>query len=139
MAQTFLTLNNGIVIPQIGIGVFQIPDGPETYNSVLTALKQGYRKIDTAHAYQNERSVGKAIKDSGIPRSEIFVTTKIWVSNFGEGKTLAAVDAALKRLGLEYVDLMYLHQPMGDYLGAWKDLEKAYAAKKVRAIGTYPI
>ncbi len=85
--QTYLTLNNGIQMPQFGLGVYNIPDGDETYNSVMTALKCGYRHIDTAHAYQNERSVGRAVKDSGIDRSEIWITSKLWPNEYGEGKT----------------------------------------------------
>lgn len=130
-----IKLNNGTEMRQVGLGVFMIPDGDATYNSVLSALKAGYRKIDTAHAYQNERSVGKAIKDSGIPRSEIFLASKLWPSEYGEGKTAVAIDKMLERLGTEYLDLCYLHQPFGDVKGAWKDLEKAYAAKKIRNLG----
>lgn len=90
--QTYLTLNNGVQMPQFGLGVYSIPDGDETYNSVMTALKCGYRHIDTAHAYQNERSVGRAVKDSGIDRSEIWITSKLWPNEYGEGKTLKAID-----------------------------------------------
>ena len=90
--QTYLTLNNGVQMPQFGLGVYSIPDGDETYNSVMTALKCGYRHIDTAHAYQNERSLGRAVKDSGIDRSEIWITSKLWPNEYGEGKTLKAID-----------------------------------------------
>lgn len=135
MNQTRITLNNGVVIPQFGLGTYSLPEGETTYNSVLAALKAGYRHIDTAHAYRNERSVGKAIKDSGIPREEIWVTSKLWPNEYGEGKTLVQLDKMLARLGLEYLDLVYLHQPLGDYNGAWKELEKALKAGKVRAIG----
>lgn len=135
MDQTTITLNNGVVIPQFGLGVYSLPEGETTYNSVLTALKAGYRHIDTAHAYGNERSVGKAIKDSGIPREEIWVTSKLWPNEYGEGTTLAQLDKMLDRLGLEYLDLVYLHQPLRDYNGGWKDLEKAVKMGKVRAIG----
>ncbi|MBO7139992.1 MAG: aldo/keto reductase [Prevotella sp.] len=133
--QTYLTLNNGVKMPQFGLGVYSIPAGDETYNSVLTALKCGYRHIDTAHAYQNEASVGKAIKDSGISRDSIWVTSKLWPNEYGEGKTLKAIDRMLGRLGLEYVDLVYFHQPIGDYVGGWKEMEKALEMGKVRAIG----
>ena len=135
MTQTYVTLNNGLKMPQVGLGVFQVPDGEKTYNAVLAALKCGYRKIDTAHAYQNERSVGKAIKDSGIPRSEIWITSKLWINEYGEGKTLPALEKMLARLGVDYIDLVYLHQPFGDVKGAWKDLEKAVEQKKARSIG----
>ena len=118
MKQTTITLNNGVVIPQFGLGVYSIPAGDTTYISVLSALKAGYRHIDTAHAYQNERSVGQAIKDSGIPRNEIWVTSKLWPNEYGEGVTLKQLDKMLARLGLEYIDLVYLHQPLGDYNGA---------------------
>lgn len=103
--------------------------------AVLNALKMGYRHIDTAHAYQNERSVGAAIRESGIPGEEIWVTSKLWPSEYGEGKTMAAIDKMLERLGVESIDLLLLHQQVGDYMGAWKDMEKAVAQGKVRAIG----
>ena len=135
MNQTTITLNNGVVIPQFGLGVYSIPAGETTYNSVLTALKNGYRHIDTAHAYGNERSVGQAVKDSGIPRDSIWITSKLWPNEYGEGKTLPQLDKMLERLGLDYLDLVYLHQPLGDYNGAWKELEKALKMGKVRAIG----
>ena len=99
--QTYLTLNNGVQIPQFGLGVYSIPAGEVTYNSVLTALKAGYRHIDTAHAYQNERSVGQAIKDSGIPRDSIWVTSKLWPNEYGEEVTPKQLDKMLERLGLE--------------------------------------
>lgn len=99
--QTYLTLNNGVQMPQFGLGVYSIPAGEVTYNSVMTALKAGYRHIDTAHAYHNERSVGQAVKDSGISRDSIWITSKLWPNEYGEGKTLAAIDRMLGRLGLE--------------------------------------
>ena len=105
--QTYLTLNNGVQMPQFGLGVYSIPDGDETYNSVMTALKCGYRHIDTAHAYQNERSVGRAVKDSGIDRSEIWITSKLWPNEYGEGKTLKAIDRMCGRLGVDYIDLRW--------------------------------
>lgn len=122
-------------MPQVALGTFQIPPGQATYDAVLAALKAGYRKIDTAHGYFNERDVGRAFKDSGVPRKDIWITSKLWVSDYGEGKTLKAIDLMLKRLGTDYIDLLYLHQADGDYLGAYKDLEKAYEQKKVRSIG----
>ena len=130
-----LTLNNGVVMPQFGLGVYSIPAGEVTYNSVLTALKCGYRHIDTAHAYQNERSVGQAVKDSGISRDSIWITSKLWPNEYGEGKTLKAIDRMLGRLGLEYIDLVYFHQSIGDYVGGWKEMEQALESGKVRAIG----
>ena len=133
--QTKLTLNNGVEMPQFGLGVYSIPEGDATYNSVLTALQTGYRHIDTAHAYQNERSVGRALRDSGVDRKEVWITSKLWPNEYGEGKTLQAIDRMLNRLGLDYIDLVYFHQPVGDYLGGWKEMEQALESGKVRAIG----
>ncbi len=133
--QTYITLNDGTKIPQFGLGVYQVPEGAETENAVLEALKMGVRHIDTAHAYQNERSVGKAVKESGIPREEIWITSKLWPHEYGEGKTAAAIDKMLQRLDTDYIDLLLLHQQFGDYLGAWKDMEKAVQAGKVKSIG----
>lgn len=128
-----LTLNNGVEMPQFGLGTFMLDDkNGEAYNSVLTALKLGYRHIDTAHAYQNERSVGRAIKDSGVPREEIWVTSKLWPTDYNDEK---ALDKMLERLGLEYLDLVYVHQPIGDYMAAWNLLAKAQKEGKVRALG----
>lgn len=133
-----IELNNGTKIPQLGLGTFMLQYGEgesETYIATLTALKAGYRHIDTAHAYKNERDIGRAIKDSGIPREEIWVTSKLWPTEFGEGKTYEAFDKMLKRLNLDYIDLVYVHQPVGDVMGAWKDLERAYKEGKVKALG----
>lgn len=135
MNQTYITLNNGTKIPQFGMGVFMVPEGEATKSACLEALKLGYRHIDTAHAYQNERSVGAAVRESGIPREEIWVTSKLWPSEYGEGKTMAGIDKMLSRLDIGYIDLQLLHQQVGDYMGAWKDMEKAVAQGKVRAIG----
>ena len=135
MNQTYITLNNGTKIPQFGMGVFMVPEGEATKNACLEALKLGYRHIDTAHAYLNERSVGAAVRESGIPREEIWVTSKLWPSEYGEGKTMAGIDKMLSRLDIGYIDLLLLHQQVGDYRGAWKDMEKAVAQGKVRAIG----
>ena len=135
MNQTTIPLNNGAKIPQFGMGVFMVPAGDETKNACLEALKLGYRHIDTAHAYQNERSVGEAVRESGIPREEIWVTSKLWPSEYGEGKTMEGIDKMLARLDIGYIDLLLLHQQVGDYMGAWKDMEKAVAQGKVRAIG----
>lgn len=128
-------LYNGVKISMLGYGVFQIPDHEEAKKSVATALKNGYRLIDTAQAYLNETAVGEAIKESGIPREEIFITTKVWVQDYSYEKTIKAVELSLERLGVEYIDLMLLHQPIGDYINAWKALEKLYKEGKLRAIG----
>ena len=134
-----LELDNGAVMPQFGIGTFNQGSDETCEQSVLEALRAGYRHIDTAHAYQDERGVGRALRkfceESGVPRSEIWVTSKLWPTEYGEGKTAAAIDRMLDRLGLDHLDLLYLHQPAGDTLGAWKDMEKALAAGKVRALG----
>ncbi len=129
-----ITLNNGVKMPQFGLGTFAAsPD--DTKQAVAVALKNGYRHFDTAHAYNNENAVGTAINESGIPREEIWVTSKLWPTEYGEGVTLAAIDKMLERMQLEYIDLIYLHQPIRDFRGAWRDLEKAYKAGKVRALG----
>lgn len=133
--QTYITLNDGTKIPQFGLGVYMIPEGEQTYNAVLNALKIGVRHIDTAHAYQNERSVGRAVRASGIPRENVWITSKLWVNEYGEGRTAEAIDKMLARLGTDCVDLLLLHQQFGDYLGAWKDMERAVKAGKVRSIG----
>lgn len=133
--QTYVTLNNGIEMPQFGMGVFMVPEGPETVNAVKEALRLGYRHIDTAHAYENERSVGQAIRESGVPRDEVWITTKLWPSEYGRGKTAAAIDKMLERLGTDHIDLLLQHQQFGDYMGAWADMEDAVDAGKVRAIG----
>ena len=135
MEQTFITLNDGTKIPQFGLGVYQVPEGEATINAVKTALEMGIRHIDTAHAYQNERSVGKAIKESGIPREEIWITTKLWPSEYGEGKTSDAIDKMLKRLDTDYIDLLLLHQQFGDYIGAYKDMQRAVKDVRVKSIG----
>ena len=135
MKQTYITLNNGTKIPQFGMGVFMFPAGDETKNACLEALKLGYRHIDTAHAYQNERSVGEAVRESGIPREEIWVTSKLWPSEYGEGKTMEGIDKMLERLDIGYIDLLLLHQQVGEYMGAWRDMEKAVAQGKVKTIG----
>ena len=128
-------LNNGILMPRFGLWTFLQPNDSVCCNSVSTALKAGYRHIDTAHAYGDERGVGLAVKESGIPRNEIWITSKLWPSEYGEGKTLAAIDRMLERLNTDYIDLLYVHQPVGDFVGAWKDMEKAVAMGKVRALG----
>ena len=133
--QPYLMLNNGVQIPQIGLGLYMIPEGDVAYNSVMTALESGYRHFDCAHAYQNERSLGRAIKDSGVDRDSLWITSKLWPNEYGEGKTLKAIERMLGRLGLDYIDLVYFHQPMGDFVGGWKEMEQALAMGKVRAIG----
>lgn len=130
-----LTLANGVRMPQEGFGVFQIPDHEEAKRVVRDALACGYRLVDTAAAYLNEHAVGEAIRESGLRREEVFVETKIWVQDYGYERTLRAIDAALARLGLDVIDLLLLHQPIGDWPGAWRALEAAYRAGKLRAIG----
>lgn len=130
----YLELNNGLKMPQFGLGTFMLDDkNGEAYNAVLTALKLGYRHIDTAHGYGNERSVGKAIKDSKIPREEIWVTSKLWPTEY-ENVDIA-LDKMLDRLDLDYIDLVYLHQPVGNYDRAWSSLVEAQKQGKVKAIG----
>lgn len=127
-------LNNGVKMPILGFGVYQIPK-EDTKQAVLEALKVGYRHIDTAQSYFNEAEVGEAISESGIPREEIFLTTKIWIDNYGYEKAKASIDESLRRLKTDYVDLFLLHQPISDYYGAYRALEDAYKAGKARAIG----
>lgn len=127
-------LSNGVKIPANGFGVFQITK-EDCVGSVLAALKAGYRHIDTAQSYFNEEQVGEAIKASGIRRKDIFVTTKVWIDNYGEGKTYDSVIKSLGKLKMEYVDLILLHQPVADYYAAYRDLEKLYKEGKARAIG----
>ena len=110
MTQTYIKLNDGNKIPQFGIGVFQVPEGEITINTVKNALEMGIRHIDTAHAYQNERGVGRAVKESGVPRKDVWITTKLWPSEYGEGKTSKAIDKMLERLDTDYIDLLLLHQ-----------------------------
>ncbi len=128
-------LNDNTTIPSIGFGVFMIPNNGETEKAVSTALKEGYRLIDTAAAYQNESDVGKAIRNSGIPREEIYITSKLWLQDFGYEAAKKAIDTSLKNLGLGYMDLYLLHQPYGDTAGAWKALEEAVRAGKIKSIG----
>ena len=132
--ETF-TLNDGVVIPSVGFGVFMIPVGDETYNAVRTALSLGYRHIDTAAAYFNEADVGRAIRDSGIPREEIFVTSKLWLQDYGYEPAKKGIETSLKNLGLGYIDLYLIHQPYGDVPGAWKAMEEAKKEGKICSIG----
>ena len=129
-----ITLNNGQSIPQFGIGTFN-SSVQQAHDAVLAALKAGYRHIDTAHAYQNERGVGAAVRESGIPRSEIWITSKLWPTDYNSGNAEESINKMLERLGVEYIDLLYLHQPVGDYLAGWRGLEAAVKAGKVRTIG----
>ena len=129
------TLNNGVEMPMLGFGVFQIVDQAECENAVLAAIKTGYRLIDTAASYGNEEAVGRSIKKSGVPRSELFITTKLWVQDAGYEKTKVAFEKSLKRLDLEYLDLYLIHQPYGDVYGSWRAMEELYKEGKVRAIG----
>ena len=130
-----IKLYNGNEIPQMGFGVYQIKGDELTEKCVLEALKVGYRHIDTAHYYENERGVGSAIKKSGIPRDQIWVTSKIWVSEYGSGKTTHAFNNMLKRLDLDYIDLVLLHFPFNDYIGAYKELEAEYEKGRIKNIG----
>ncbi|MEK1413216.1 aldo/keto reductase [Limosilactobacillus fermentum] len=127
--------NDGNQIPAVGFGVFRIPADGSTYQAVKEALAVGYRHIDTAVAYFNEQEVGQAIKDSGIPREEIFVTSKIWLQDYGYEAATKGLETSLKKLGLDYIDLYLLHQPYGDVPGAWRALEDAKAAGKIKSIG----
>lgn len=133
--QPYVQLNNGTWMPRFGIGTYNVPGDSTAEDAVTYALKCGYRHIDTAHAYRVERGVGRAIKESGIPRNEIWLTSKLWPSEYGEGKTMEAIDRMLERLQTDYIDLLYVHQPMGDYRGAWRDMEKAVRQGKVRSLG----
>lgn len=133
--QTRLTLNDGNTIPQFGFGTYMIEGDVETEKVCSEALSLGYRHIDTAHAYQNERGVGEAVRKSGIPREDVWVTSKLWPNEYGEGVTSEAIDKMLDRLGTGYIDLLLLHQQFGDYMGAWKDMERAVKDGRVRSIG----
>ena len=130
-----LMLSSGYKIPQIGIGVFMVRDHEECKKSVMNALKSGYRHIDTAQLYKNEKAVGEAMKESGVAREDIFLTTKIWTTNYGYEKTKSAIKDSLDILQVEYIDLMLLHQQFEDYIGAWKALEEAVDEGKIRSIG----
>ncbi|MFC6177214.1 aldo/keto reductase [Companilactobacillus huachuanensis] len=128
-------LNNGIEMPQLGFGVFQVTDLEECEQAVVDAIASGYRLIDTAAAYQNESAVGRAIKRSGIDRKELFITSKLWVSDANYERAKKGIETSLNNLGVDYLDLYLLHQPYGDVAGAWRALEEAYKAGKIRAIG----
>ncbi len=129
-----ITLSNGVAIPQLGYGVFQVSPS-ECKNCVLEAIAAGYRMIDTAQAYFNEEGVGAAVQESGVPREQIFLTTKVWISNAGEERAMASINESLRKLRTDYIDLLLIHQAYGDYYGTYRTMEKALAAGKVRAIG----
>lgn len=128
-------LNNGVEMPKLGFGVFQVTDLDQCEQAVVDAIDSGYRLIDTAAAYQNEAAVGRAIKRSGVDRKELFITSKLWVSDANYERAQKGIEQSLNNLGLDYLDLYLLHQPYGDVVGAWRALEEAYKAGKIRAIG----
>ena len=130
----YITLNNGVKMPKLGYGVYQI-DPAEAERCVLDAISVGYRSIDTAQAYSNEEGVGNAIVKCGIPRDELFITTKVWISNAGYEKAKASIEESLRKLQTNYIDLLLIHQPFGDYYGTYRAMEEAYKAGKVKAIG----
>jgi len=130
-----ITLNNGLQMPILGFGVFQIPDPKECEQAVLDAIETGYRLIDTAASYHNEEAVGNAIRNSEIPREELFITTKLWVQDAGYENTLKAFERSLKKLQLDYLDLYLIHQPYGDVFGSWRAMQELYFQGKIRAIG----
>lgn len=130
-----ITLNNGVEMPILGFGVFQVPDSSQCEQAVSNALEAGYRLIDTAAAYMNEEAVGAAIKKSGIPREELFITTKLWVQDQGYESAKKAFHVSLDKLGLDYLDLYLIHQPFNDYYGSWRAMEELYEEGKIRAIG----
>lgn len=130
-----VTLNNGVVMPILGFGVFQIADAGECERCVVDAIGAGYRLIDTAASYLNEEAVGRGIKQAGVPRGDLFVTTKLWVQDAGYERTQQAIDKSLRRLQLDYLDLYLIHQPFSDVHGSWRALEEALKAGKIRAIG----
>lgn len=131
----FVTLNNGVKMPLEGFGVFQVPDPAVCEQAVLHAIDSGYRLIDTAAAYGNEEAVGAVVKKCGLPREELFITTKLWVQDASYEGAKAAFQTSLDKLGLDYLDLYLIHQPMGDYYGAWRAMEELYQAGRIKAIG----
>lgn len=134
MIMNTITLNNGVKMPQMGYGVYQVSPA-ECERCVLDAISAGYRMIDTAQAYHNEEGVGNAIQKCGVPRNELFIVTKVWISNAGEEKAYASILESLKKLKSDYIDLLLIHQPFGDYYGTYRAMERAYREGKVRAIG----
>ena len=130
----YVTLNNGVRMPQLGYGVYQV-DPAECERCVLDAIAAGYRMIDTAQAYHNEEAVGAAVRKCGLPREQLFIVTKIWISNAGEERAYASILESLRRLDMDHVDLLLVHQPFGDYYGSYRAMERAYREGKARAIG----
>lgn len=130
-----VTLNNGVEMPILGFGVYQVPDAEECERSVSQAIEAGYRLIDTAAIYMNEEAVGNAVKKSGVPREEIFVTTKLWISDAGYERTKKAFEKSLRKLQLDYLDLYLIHQPFGDVYGAWRAMEELYREGVIKTIG----
>lgn len=130
----YVTLNNGIKMPQLGYGVYQVSN-EECERCVRDAIEIGYRSIDTAQAYGNEEAVGRAVKNCGVPREELFVTTKVWISNGGYERAKASIEQSLKKLDTDYIDLLLIHQPFNDYYGTWRAMEEAYKVGYLRAIG----
>lgn len=130
----YVTLNNGVKMPKLGYGVYQI-DPAEAERCVLDAISVGYRSIDTAQAYSNEEGVGNAIVKCGVPRDELFITTKVWISNAGYEKAKTSIEESLRKLKTDYIDLLLIHQPFGDYYGTYRAMEETYKAGKVKAIG----
>lgn len=128
-------LNNGVEMPLLGFGVFQVKELSECERSVVDAINMGYRLIDTAQSYENEEAVGKAITRSGVPREELFITTKLWIQSNGYAETKKAFENSLKKLQLDYLDLYLIHQPLGDVYGEWRAMEELYKEGKIRAIG----
>lgn len=130
-----ILLNNGVEMPILGFGVYQIPDAAECERCVLDAIEAGYRSIDTAQAYYNEEAVGRAAAACGVPREELFIATKVWMTNGGYDKAKASIDESLRKLRMDYADLILVHQPFNDYYGSYRAMEEAYRAGKARAIG----
>lgn len=131
----YITLNNGVKMPQVGFGVFQIKDKEECVRVILDAIDAGYRLIDTAQSYGNEEAVGEAIKKTTVPREELFITTKVWISNYGSENAKASIEDSLNKMQLDYLDLVLLHQPFKDYYGAYRALVDLYKEGKIKAIG----
>ena len=130
----FVTLNNGVKMPQLGYGVYQVSN-EECERCVRDAIEVGYRSIDTAQAYGNEEAVGRAVQNCGVPREELFLTTKVWISNGGYEKAKASIEESLRKLHTDYIDLLLIHQPFNDYYGTWRAMEEAYKVGYLRAIG----
>lgn len=131
----YVTLNNGVQMPVLGYGVYQIPDLAECERCVMDAIDVGYRSVDTAQAYGNEEAVGNAVQRCGVPRQDLFITSKVWITNAGYENAAASIEASLQKLQTDYIDLMLIHQPFHDYYGTYRALEEAYQAGKLRAIG----